>query len=97
MQTILCSTLLWRAIVAPPRRRSMIRFFSILPQQVPSHAVMALWGMAVLLLLTASVEAANIPDQKIVGFTAESKGSLTLNLMTGAAFVEVDLAVLSVE
>ena len=60
MQTTLRSTLLWRAMFASPRRRSMTRFFSSLPQRVPRHAVMAVWGMTVLLSLTASVGAASV-------------------------------------
>ena len=83
MQTTFRSTLLWCAMFASPGRRSMKVFFSILPQRVPRHAVMAVWGMAVFLLLTASVGVANVLEQKIVGFTADTKGSLTLNLMTG--------------
>jgi hypothetical protein len=60
MQTTLRSTLRWCAMFAFPRRRGMTRFFSSLPQRIPRHAVLAVWGMTVLLLLTASVGAANI-------------------------------------
>src|SRR5262245_44996285 len=93
MHTPLRSARLWLAIFASPRRRRMTRFCSILPQQVLRPAVMAVWGMAVCLLPTASVEAVDILDQKIGSFTAESKGSLTLNMRTGAAFVEIDLGI----
>jgi hypothetical protein len=32
-------------------------------------------------------------DQKRVGVAVDSKGSLTLNLMTGTTFVEIDLGI----